>query len=338
MRLAHARERRSPTGALWRLVAALDAGDSPKRWLDLEVARRRALASNAELAHNEPVFRRPITTLDDHLAAGLRVEALRSVLERFERLGEADEDEAVLSDVDLDFGPPVLRPTSLRDFYAFERHVGTMWARRGGEIPEAWFRLPIFYFGNVSEIRGPGDAVWAPRGSSELDYELEVAALVDTPGRDLATDGADAVIGGYMILNDWSARDLQREETTVRLGPAKGKDFAASIGPWLVTPDELADRRATTGFDLEMTATVNGVETSRGTWSSVHFSFGQMLERASADVQLRPGDLLGSGTVGGGCLLEIREQTIGRYLEPGDEVVLGIERLGELRSPIVARP
>ena len=213
-----------------------------------------------------------------------------------------------------------------------------MWARRGGEIPEAWFRLPIFYFSNVSEIRGPGDAVWAPRGSSELDYELEVAALVDTPARDLATDGAEAVIGGYLILNDWSARDLQREETTVRLGPAKGKDFATSIGPWLVTPDELADRRAATGFDLEMTATVNGVETSRGTWSSIHFSFGQMLERASADVQLRPGDLLGSGTVGGGCLLEIREETIGRYLEPGDEVVLRIERLGELRSPIVARP
>ena len=296
------------------------------------------MASHAELAHNEPVFRRPITTLDDHVAAGLRVEALRAVMERFEPRGEPDEDEAVLDGIDLAFGPPVLRPPSLRDFYAFERHVGTMWARRGGEIPEAWFRLPIFYFSNVSEIRGPGDPVWAPRGSTELDYELEVAALVDTPARDLATDGAEAVIGGYLILNDWSARDLQREETTVRLGPAKGKDFATSIGPWLVTPDELSDRRAGAAFELAMTATVNGVETSRGTWSSIHFSFGQMLERASADVQLRPGDLLGSGTVGGGCLLEIREETIGRYLEPGDEVVLRIERLGELRSPIVARP
>ena len=338
MRLAHVRERHAPTGAPWRLVAALDAGDAPKRWLDLEVARRRALSSHAELAHNEPVFRRPIATLDDHLAAGLRVEALRAVQEQFGSQGEADEDEAVLDGAHLAFGPPILRPPSLRDFYAFERHVGTMWARRGGEIPEAWFRLPIFYFSNVSEIRGPGDPVWAPRGSSELDYELEVAALVDTPARDLAADGAEAVIGGYLILNDWSARDLQREETTVRLGPAKGKDFATSIGPWLVTPDELADRRSATGFDLSMTATVNGVETSRGTWSSIHFSFGQMLQRASADVQLRPGDLLGSGTVGGGCLLEIREETIGRYLEPGDDVVLRIERLGELRSPVVARP
>ncbi len=338
MKLAHVRERHAPAGAPWRLAVALDAGDTPKRWLDIEVARRRALASHPELPHNEAVFRRPVATLDDHLAAGLRVEAFRAVLEQFETRGETDEDEAVLDDADLAFGPPVLRPPSLRDFYAFEGHVATMWTRRGGEIPEAWFRLPIFYFSNVSEIRGPDDPIWAPRGSSELDYELEVGALVDTPARDLAAEEAEGAIGGYLILNDWSARDLQREETTVRLGPAKGKDFATSIGPWLVTPDELAGRRSASGFDLAMTATVNGVETSRGTWSSMHFSFGQMLERASADVQLRPGDLLGSGTVGGGCLLEIREETIGRYLEPGDEVVLRIEGLGELRSPVVARP
>jgi fumarylacetoacetate (FAA) hydrolase len=320
------------------LAAAHEVGDTPRQWLDLEVARRRAVAADTGLAHNELVFRRPVTTLDDHLAAGLRVEALRSLLGRFEPRDDADDDDAVLAGDSLAFGPPVLRPPSMRDFYAFERHVGTMWARRGGEIPEAWFRLPIFYFSNVSEIRGPGDPVWAPKGSNELDYELEVAALVDTPARDLDAERAEEVIGGYAILNDWSARDLQRDETTVRLGPAKGKDFATSIGPWLVTPDELADRRSGNGFDLAMTATVNGTETSRGTWASVHFSFGQMLARASADVQLRPGDLLGSGTVGGGSLLEIREETLGRYLEPGDEVVLRIERLGELGSPVVARP
>ena len=308
------------------------------RWLDLEVARRRAVAADSGLAHNEPVFRRPVTTLDDHLGAGLRVEALRAVVERFDRRGDADDDDAVVAGGSLVFASPILRPPSLRDFYAFERHVGTMWARRGGEIPEAWFRLPIFYFSNVSEIRGPEDPVWAPNGSQELDYELEVAALVDTPARDLDAARADEVIGGYAILNDWSARDLQREETTVRLGPAKGKDFATTIGPWLVTPDELEDRRSGNGFDLAMTATVNGTETSRGTWSSVHFSFGQMLARASADVQLRAGDVLGSGTVGGGSLLEIRDETIGRFLEPGDEVVLRIERLGELRSPVIARP
>ena len=213
-----------------------------------------------------------------------------------------------------------------------------MWERRGGEVPEAWYRLPIFYFSNVSEVRGPGDPVWAPAASSELDYELEVAALIDTPAVDLAEGDAEGAIGGYTIFDDWSARDLQREETTVRLGPAKGKDFASSFGPWLVTPDELADARSGAGYDLAMTAEVNGAETSRGRWSDAQFSFGAMVARASADVRLVPGDLIGSGTVGTGCLLEVRDATLGRYLEPGDEVTLRIGRLGSLTTPIVARP
>ena len=233
--------------------------------------------------------------------------------------------------------PPVLRPPSVRDFYAFEGHVRTMWERRGGEIPETWYRLPVFYFSNVSEIRGPDDPVWSPAASNELDYELEVAALIDTPAQDLSPERAEEAIGGYTIFDDWSARDLQREETAVRLGPAKGKDFASSFGPWLVTPDELADKRHGSGYDLAMTAEVNGTETSRGRWSDAQFSFGEMLARASADARLRPGDLVGSGTVGTGCLLEVRETTLGRYLEPGDTVVLRVERLGALRNPIVAR-
>jgi fumarylacetoacetate (FAA) hydrolase len=212
-----------------------------------------------------------------------------------------------------------------------------MWERRGGEVPETWNRLPIFYFSNISEIRGPDEPVWSPAASSELDYELEVAALIDTPGVDLREERAEEAIGGYTIFNDWSARDLQREETVVRLGPAKGKDFASSFGPWLVTPDELADVRNGHGYDLAMTAEVNRTETSRGRWSDAQFSFGAMLARASADVRLRPGDLIGSGTVGSGCLLEVRDATLGRYLEPGDEVALRIERLGALRSPVVAR-
>jgi fumarylacetoacetate (FAA) hydrolase len=213
-----------------------------------------------------------------------------------------------------------------------------MWERRGGTVPEAWYRLPIFYFGNVSEIRGPGDAVWRPAASAELDYELEVAALIDTPVRDLDADRGEQAIGGYMVFNDWSARDLQREETTVRLGPAKGKDFACSIGPWLVTPDELADARSRKGYALQMTASVNGQELSRGTWADAQFSFGEMVARASADVRLRPGDLLGSGTVGSGCLLEIKDERLGRWLQPGDEVSLTVERLGTLTSPVIERP
>ena len=149
---------------------------------------------------------------------------------------------------------------------------------------------------------------------------------------------AEAAFGGYTIFDDWSARDLQRDETTVRLGPAKGKDFASSFGPWLVTPDELEDARNGRGFDLAMTARVNGVETSRGRWSDVVHGLADVAARASTDVRLAPGDVLGSGTVGGGCLLEVREATFGRYLEPGDVVELTVERLGVLRTPIVERP
>ena len=336
MKVAHVRERHGPAGAPWRLAAALDGGELPSRWVDLEVARRRAVAADPRRAHNSLLHRQPIATLDEHLARGLRIEALHELVDGF--AARSDDDDAVFASADLAFGPPVLRPPSIRDFYAFEGHVRTMWERRGGEVPETWYRLPVFYFSNTSEIRGPDEPVWCPAASSELDYELEVAALVDTPAIDLPPDRAEEAIGGFTIFNDWSARDLQREETVVRLGPAKGKDFASSFGPWLVTPDELADARRAKGFDLSMTAAVNGTETSAGRWSDVQFSFGEMLARASADVRLRPGDLVGSGTVGGGSLLENREGTLGRFLAPGDEVVLRVERLGALRSPIVNRP
>jgi fumarylacetoacetate (FAA) hydrolase len=343
MRVAHAVERHGAAGAPWRLVAS---GGENRPWLDLDVVRRRLAARDPRLAHNAILFRQPITTLDEHLARGLRIEALRDLVDGFAALGSVDpEDDAILDTADLRFGPPILRPPAFRDFYAFERHVATMWARRGGEVPEAWYRLPIFYFSNTSEIRGPGDPVWAPAGSSELDFELEVGSIVDTPALDLPEERATEAIGGYFVLNDWSARDLQRDETTVRLGPAKGKDFATSIGPWIVTPDELSDAwvSGASGPDLEMSATVvtadgRRVGISRGTWASSQFSFGQMLARASADVHVRAGEILGSGTVGTGCLLEVKDETLGRYLEPGDEVVLSIDRLGELRTPIVGRP
>jgi fumarylacetoacetate (FAA) hydrolase len=334
MKVAHARERNAPAGARHRLHAALDPAGA--RWLDLEIARRRAVRRDERLAHNSVLYRQPIGTLDEVLGAGLRVEALVDVLEGFEPTDEVDD--AIADAADLAFGPPILHPSSLRDFYAFERHVGTMWQRRDMPIPEAWYRIPVFYFSNVSEIRGPGDPVSAPRASHELDYELEIAALIDTPIRDLPAERGEEAIGGYMLMNDWSARDLQREETTVRLGPAKGKDFATTLGPWLVTPDELADRRSGKGYDLVATASVNGRQLSRGNWADIHFSFGEMIARASADARLVPGDVIGSGTVGTGCLLEIRDESgFGRYLEPGDEVALEVERLGRLTAPVVAR-
>ncbi|MDQ3553835.1 MAG: fumarylacetoacetate hydrolase family protein [Chloroflexota bacterium] len=335
MKVAHVRERHAPAGEPFRLTVALDA--SGRHWLDLENARRRIARRDERLAHNSILFRQPVTTLDHHLGRGLRVETLREILDSFEP--DTHDDDAVLAATDLDFGPPILRPTSLRDFYAFERHVATMWGRRDQQVPEAWYRLPIFYFGNVSEVRGPGDPVWRPRDSKELDYELEIAALVDTPAGDLAAERAEEAIGGYTIFNDWSARDLQRDETTVRLGPAKGKDFATSFGPCLVTPDELADVRQGKGYALTATAEVNGQELSRGSWADIHFSFGEMLARASADTRLRPGDLIGSGTVGTGCLLEIKDESgFGRWLQPGDVVTLRVDRLGTLINPVVERP
>jgi 2-keto-4-pentenoate hydratase/2-oxohepta-3-ene-1,7-dioic acid hydratase in catechol pathway len=340
LRLAHIRELSAPAGAPWRVAAALGPGaadmERPAAWLDLEVARRRAIAARPALAHDAALFRQPITTLDDHMGRGLRVAVLAELVEAFAPRDE--DDDAVLATEDLSFGSPVLRPPSIRDGYGFERHVRTVWERRGGEVPPIWYELPVFYFSNVAEVRGPGDPVWAPRGSTELDFELEVAALIDTPAMDLSADDGEAVIGGYMIFNDWSARDLQREETQLRLGPAKGKDFASAFGPWLVTPDELEDRRSGRAFDLEMTAHVNGAEISRGRWSDAVHGFAGLAARASADVHLRPGDLLGSGTVGTGCLLEVRDATLGRYLLPGDVVELSVERLGVLRNPVVTRP
>ena len=339
MRVGHVRERNGAAGAPWRLAAS--AGGST--WLDLEIVRRRLVAADPRRAHNSILYRQPITILDDHLARGLRIDALAELVDGF--AARAEDDDAVLDPADLAFGPPVLRPPSFRDFYAFEQHVATMWQRRQSEIPEAWYRLPIFYFSNTSEIRGPDEPVWAPAGSTELDFELELGAIVDTPAFNVPEERAGEAIGGYFVLNDWSARDLQRDESTVRLGPAKGKDFATTIGPWIVTPDELAARWAQGALapDLAMTASVAGaegrvVEVTRGSWGKARYSFAQMLARASADVHVRAGEILGSGTVGTGCLLEVKDQTLGRWLEPGDVVMLAIEGIGEIQTPIVVRP
>lgn len=231
---------------------------------------------------------------------------------------------------------PLPRPESIRDFYAFEAHVRAAFANRGREVPDEWYRFPAFYFSNVGSVVGPEGAVAPPRGSQALDFELEVACVIGIGGRDIMPEAAGRHIFGYTILNDWSARDLQRDEMRVGLGPAKGKDFATSLGPWVVTPDELADRA--TGregvYDLEMTARINDVERSRGNWRDLHYSFGEMIARASAGADLTPGDVLGSGTVGTGCLLELTRGE-GPWLQPGDIVELEIERIGALRNNVI---
>jgi 2-keto-4-pentenoate hydratase/2-oxohepta-3-ene-1,7-dioic acid hydratase in catechol pathway len=231
---------------------------------------------------------------------------------------------------------PIRRPPAIRDFYAFEQHVATAMRTRGREVDPDWYELPVFYFSNPHTVLGPGEEVAMPR-TEELDYELEVAAVVARDVRDLTPEGALDAIAGYTIFNDLSARDLQRRELRLGLGPAKGKDFASVLGPLLVTPDELGgtpDRP--TGA---MLARVNGEEWSRGELGDLHHTFGVLLAQASRDAVLRAGDVIGSGTVGTGCILELGA-VHGRdrypYLRPGDVVELEVEGIGILRTPIGA--
>jgi fumarylacetoacetate (FAA) hydrolase len=210
---------------------------------------------------------------------------------------------------------PVPQPPSVRDFYAFEQHVKTARATRGLEVPPEWYGRPVFYFSNPAAMLGPEDTVRFPPESSAWDYELEVAAIVGAEGR----------IAGFTILNDWSARDLQRAEMTVGLGPAKGKDFATSLGPVLVTREELGDLR------LEMVARVNGEERSRGNLGDIHWPWDELAAHAAENTRLLPGDVLGSGTVGSGCILEHGD---GRWLRSGDQVELEVEGIGVLRNRV----
>lgn len=235
---------------------------------------------------------------------------------------------------------PVLDPPTIRDFYAFEQHVKAARARRGaGMIPE-WYELPVFYFSNTAALFGTDEAVPYPTASAELDFELEMACVIGREGSDIPAEEAPDYIAGYMVMNDWSARDVQRAEMKMSLGPAKGKDFATSLGPWLVTPDELADRRVGSGkderYDLAMTGRINGDQLTSDNAKTVHFTFPQMIERASQHVRLRPGDIIGSGTCGTGCILELGTKRH-RWLRPGDVVEMEIERLGLLRNTIVER-
>src|SRR5688572_8725859 len=216
---------------------------------------------------------------------------------------------------DVQLLAPVPFPRTIRDFYAFEQHVKTARALRGLEMIPEWYDHPVFYYSNPGAVFGPGEVPF-PRGSKEVDYELEIACVIGKPGRDIPAEEANDYIAGYLILNDWSARDTWRNfESKLSMGPAKSKDFANSLGPWLVTPDELEDRREGEGkearYNLQMAACVNGRELSRGNANSLTHTFASMVEWASTDVWLRPGDVLGSGTVGTGCILELRPENTG---------------------------
>lgn len=235
---------------------------------------------------------------------------------------------------DIPLAAPIPRPPSFRDFYAFEGHVKTARANRGLEMVPEWYHFPVFYFSNAGAVKGHDEPVEKPAFTEWLDYELEVACVIGKEGKNITRENALHYIEGFMVLNDWSARDVQREEVKVGLGPAKGKDFATSMGPYLVTKDELEGCRDGEHFNLEMKASVNGRVLSKGNVNTLYFSFSQMIERASQDCMLYPGDVIGSGTVATGCILELGTD-VHRWLEKGDVVELSIERLGTLRNEIV---
>ena len=230
---------------------------------------------------------------------------------------------------------PPIQPASLRDFVAFEQHVeGVRKAVDGkGGVPEAWYDAPTFYFTNPHTLLGPDADVPFPAASVARDFELEVAAVI----------GPDDTIFGYTIFNDWSARDLQSREMQVNLGPAKGKDFAGSLGPWLVTAEELDPYKDADGFlELACVAEVNGVEVGRDLLSHMGWTFETMLAYAARDSRVVPGDVLGSGTVGnGGCLAELWGRS-GRQEPPplrdGDVVTLTVQGIGSLTNRIVSAP
>jgi fumarylacetoacetate (FAA) hydrolase len=246
----------------------------------------------------------------------------------------------LLSVSDVKLRAPIPRPPSMRDGYAFRQHVLTARRNRGLEMIPEFDEFPVFYFTNHQAVTGPGDVVVEKLHTEQLDFELEAAIVVGRGGKNLRASEADGAIFGLTIMNDWSARNLQMQEMKLSLGPAKGKDFATSLGPWLVTTDELADRttKGANGdsFDLRMTAAVNGKQVSEGNLKDMTFTFAQILERASYGAMLYPGDVIGSGTVGTGCFLELNGSGItNQWLQPGDEMVLEIEKLGRLVNRIV---
>jgi fumarylacetoacetate (FAA) hydrolase len=241
------------------------------------------------------------------------IQLAAQTLQAFFTGGGAARDHAEFDLADVELRPPILHPPSVRDFMAFEAHVANARRLRGADVPQEWYEVPVFYFSNPAAIYGPGDEVPYPAGTQELDYELECAAMIGAEGR----------IAGFTVLNDWSARDVQRREMRVGLGPAKGKDFATSLGPVLVTSDEFD------GSAGEMVARVNGEERSRGNLRDMHHGWGALVAQAAQNTVLRPGDVIGSGTVGSGCILEHGD---GRWLQRGDVVELEIEGIGVLTN------
>jgi fumarylacetoacetate (FAA) hydrolase len=235
---------------------------------------------------------------------------------------------------------PIPRPVSMRDGYAFRQHVEAARRNRGVPMIEEFDHFPVFYFTNHLAVTGPGNLPVQKLALDKLDFELEAAIVIGKKGKNIPASKADDHIFGYMIMNDWSARTLQMEEMKLSLGPAKGKDFATSLGPWIVTREEIAPfaQVAPTGerHNLKMRCFVNGKQVSFGNLRDMTWTFAQIIERASYGVELQPGEVIGSGTVGTGCFLELNGSKItdNQWLKPGDKVALEIDVMGRLENTI----
>ena len=256
---------------------------------------------------------------------------------RLRAAAEAAAGQPGLAPADVELLAPVPAPPAIRDFMAFEEHVVTASAAIGLKVDPLWYEQPVFYFTNPAAVRGPHADVAVPPGSAALDYELEVAAVIGREGSDLSPEEAAGHIAGFTLFCDWSARDLQGQEMKLNLGPAKGKDSANSFGPWLVTADELAPLASGHGYDVKLTASVNGVSYSSGNLADLYWSFAEMVCYASRGTRVVPGDIIGSGTVGTGCILELSRvhgADAYPYLRPRDQVRLEGGPLGAIEARV----
>ena len=282
-----------------------------------------------------------LNAIDSQIADNM-LEFLQGGKEQLQLAKAAVENESpTISTEDAKLISPVPNPPSVRDAYAFRQHVATARQNRGLEMIPEFDEIPIFYFTNHHAIFGEGDFPVRQRHTEKLDFELECAAVIGKSGRNISIEKADDYTAGFMIMNDLSARVLQMQEMKLNLGPAKGKDFGSSFGPWLVTKDELEPYRRSSPdgdrYDLRMKAFVNNIQVSEDTLANMTWTFAQIIERVSYGVDIFPGDVIGSGTCGTGCFLELNGSKItdNQWLNPGDTVSLEIEELGTLINKII---
>lgn len=310
----------TPIGIARRLGAITSAGI-----VDLNFAYASVLAARGE--------RTPSRVADALLPNNMR-EFLERGPAAFECAAEAlsfqsprgpRQETLLYSPCDVKLLTPLPNPASIRDFYAFEAHVKTGFEKRGEPMPQEWYEIPVYYKTAHHHLIGDGEDVTWPSFTRKFDYELELAAVIGKQGANIPASEASHYIAGFTIMNDFSARDIQRKEMKVRLGPAKGKDWCTALGPYLITPDEVGDP-----YNLQMTARVNGDVWSQGNSGTIYWRFEQMIEFLTQDDTIYPGDIIASGTVGTGCGLELD-----RWVQRGDIIELEIEKLGTLRNRVI---